>query len=59
MKLHEVKKLNSGDTVHWEDPDNNIASGYFVVGDIQINGEIIGITTTGGCYFECFAHELS
>jgi len=57
--MYEVKRLQTGDEVHWEDPDNSLTTRYVTVQKIKISGEVISITDINGDNLECFAHELS
>ncbi len=58
MTLREAKRLQPGDEVYWNDPDET-CSRYVTIRYIRINGDIISIDTQDGSEIECFAHELS
>lgn len=53
-----VKKMNLGDKVYFEDPDEGISSGIFTIQDIY--GEIYSLVSEDGMGFvEAFEHELT
>ena len=68
MTLKEVRKLNNGDEVFWNDPDHGATSRHITIQAITINApddgedfgdEIVSIQGKDGSELECFAHELS
>jgi len=59
MKVKDVKKLKSGDEVHWKDPDEGLCSRTLTIGSIKVTGDIVRILDTEGDYLECLAKELS
>jgi hypothetical protein len=59
MRRLDVKKLNPGDEVFWNDPDDGVCSRVYVISRICISGDIITITDVDGSDLECFAKELS
>ena len=59
MTAKEVKQLQTGDEVKWNDPDECICPRYIVIQNIEVKGEIVCLTGTDGYYTECFANELS
>ena len=50
--------IRVGDEVYWNDPDNDIGSGYFTVIEILGNG-ILRLKNSHGSELEVFEHELS
>ena len=61
MIIEEVKNLQKGDEVHWEDPDKGLCSRYIIIQDIEISedNKIVKIWGKDGDYLECFPCELS
>ena len=68
MKLSEVRKLQNGDEVFWNDPDDGLTSRHITIQSIKVlapddgeeyGDEIVCITGQDGDELECFAHELS
>ena len=55
----DVAKLQPGDEVFWNDPDDGICSRYYTIQHIELNGNIVCITDVDGSSLEAFAHELS
>lgn len=41
MQISELRKLNVGDTVRWNDPDDAIASGVYYIQSIATNTGLI------------------
>jgi len=62
MTPQEVMKLQNGDEVKWNDPDNGLCSRVLKIAHIELggigNGSIANITTEDGDYIEVFANEL-
>jgi hypothetical protein len=58
MKMRDVKKLHTGDEVFWNDPDEGTCSCHYLIGSIEIKGDIVSITDKNGDHLECFAREL-
>lgn len=54
----DVTKLQSGDQVWWNDPDDGACSRIYNIQEIKINGEVVTITDKDGSDLECFASEL-
>lgn len=59
MKMTHIRKLHHGDEVFWNDPDDGICSRHYIIGTIEIKGNIICITDKNGDYLECHARELT
>jgi hypothetical protein len=68
MKLAEVRKLQSGDEVFWNDPDDGLTSRHIKIQSIKVlapddgeecGDEVVCIYGNDGDELECFAHELS
>ena len=55
----ELVKLDHGDEVRWQDPDEEVCSRIIKISSIRVVGEIVQITDNHGRYLECFANELS
>ena len=58
MIISEVKKLQNGDEVFWNDPDKGLFSRYITIQSVQVKGEVVCIRGKDGDELECFAHEL-
>ena len=65
MNLLELRKLDAGDEVRWEDPDDGVSSGvYFVTEVLTETGQVtdfddmLVIRNTEGSHAEVFASEL-
>lgn len=65
MKLNEIKQLDVGDEVSWEDPDDGTCSGIFFVTEIVTeNGrlanmeDVLIIRNDQGSVVEVYASEL-
>ena len=59
MKRSEVQKLQPGDEVYWNDPDEGICSKYITIREIAVTGDVVLIKGQDGSSLECFADELS
>jgi hypothetical protein len=59
MTIAQVRQLRVGDEVHWTDPDEDICSCTFIIGTIDIKGQIVCLTKQDGTYLECWPEELS
>lgn len=59
MTIEEVRRLQFGDEVRWNDPDNDLCSRVLEIRTIKIRGNIVTIYSVGGDYLECYAEELS
>jgi hypothetical protein len=59
MKIQDAKKLAPGDEVYWNDPDEGICSRFYIISKIEIEGNVISITSDDGNYLDCFVWELS
>jgi hypothetical protein len=59
----EVRRLQPGDDVFWNDPDGGLCSQVYSIAAIEISGEgadaVVRITDPDGGVLECFARELS
>ena len=58
MKLEQVSKLQSGDEVFWNDPDNGLTSRNIIIQSIEIKGDVVCVYGQDGDELECYAHEL-
>ena len=58
MIMTEVKQLQIGDEVFWNDPDNGLTSRSVIIQSIEVKGEIVCIYDRDGDNLECFASEL-
>lgn len=64
MTFEEAKKLQPGDEVFWNDPDEGACSRYLQIQTIDVhpdNGDltVVYIMEVDGSVVECFARELS
>jgi hypothetical protein len=59
MELDAVHKLQPGDEVYWNDPNEGTASRVWQIQRIEIFGELVVIHDPQGDTLECFASELS
>jgi hypothetical protein len=64
MTLTKVRKLQAGDEVYWNDPDEGLCSHSIKVIEADVVGNIVKLTGTDvktgtECYVECYASELS
>lgn len=64
MTHEEAAKLQPGDDVFWNDPDNGACSRYYRIQAVRVcpdNGEntVAVITDVDGSELECFIKELS
>jgi hypothetical protein len=59
VDLKDVKKLEPGDEVTWNDPDDGACTRTDTIGSIELHGDIVRITWRDGSDLECWAHELS
>lgn len=59
MTLKNVRKLQPGDQVTWNDPDGGACTRTGTIQAISINGSIVSITWQDGSDLECYARELS
>ena len=59
MRIKDVRELNPGDEVFWNDPDDGDCSRMYTINRICISGDIITITDVDGSDLECFAKELA
>lgn len=59
MRLERARQLVPGDTVYWNDPDNNTCSRWLVIQYIDIIGNVVRICEFDGSVVECFVRELS
>jgi len=67
MKLEQVRKLQNGDEVFWNDPDDGLTSRNITIQSIKVlapddgeeyGDEIVCICSKDGDELECYAHEL-
>lgn len=62
MTPQQVKALQTGDEVKWNDPDEGKCSRIIKILSIEIDGEdsdsIVRIHGVDDDYLECYAHEL-
>jgi hypothetical protein len=54
----QIEDLHVDAEVYWNDPDEGIASGYYIVTDI-ISDTVIRLKNSEGSVVEVFLHELS
>ena len=59
MTEEQVEKLQDGDEVFWNDPDDSLTSGHIIIQSIKVIGEVVAISSEDGDYIECYAEELS
>jgi len=68
MELEQVRKLQSGDEVFWNDPDDGLTSRNIIIQSIKVlppddgcyyGDEIVCIYGKDGDELECYARELS
>lgn len=60
MTNEEVRKLQPGDEVYWNDPDEGNCSRWYTIQTIVLHGgEIVRITDRMGNSLECFSEELT
>jgi len=60
MTRAEVLKLEHGDEVKWNDPDDDACSRFIVIRTIEVReNDIVVIHGKDGSYLECFCEELS
>jgi len=59
MNDAEVRALDNGDEVYWNDPDDGACSRYITIQTVTIHGDVVRITGKDGCVLECFAEELN
>jgi hypothetical protein len=68
MTLNEVRTLQNGDEVYWNDPEEGLTSRHITIQSIKVlapddgeeyGDEIVCIQSVDGDELECFAHELS
>jgi hypothetical protein len=60
MDMQQVRGLQHGDQVYWNDPDNGICSRLLKVRSVKELGDegAVRIIEIDGGEIECFAHEL-
>ena len=59
VKIDDVKKLQPGDRVYWNDPDNGLCSGIKIIKTITVKDDRYVTIESEGGLFECFPNELS
>jgi hypothetical protein len=59
MTDEQVAKLQPGDEVYWNDPDEGACSRVYKIRTIEVLDEIVVIEEPSGAVLECFAKELS
>jgi hypothetical protein len=61
MKIADVKKLQPGDEVFWNDPDDGKCSRHYTISKIEVRQTVqtVIIEDVDGDTLECFASELS
>jgi hypothetical protein len=67
MTYKEVLKLQPGDEVYWNDPDDGVCSRYYRIQSIDVapnmgacgRHTVVHIQDVDGSSLECFPHELS
>lgn len=59
MNIENIKKLQNGDEIFWNDPDTeDNCSRHITIQTITIKGGTVCISGKDGDYLECFAHEI-
>jgi hypothetical protein len=58
MTIAKAKKLQPGDEVFWNDPDDGACSRVYKIQTIEINGNVVTIMEPDGSVLECYAREL-
>ena len=58
MSIKQIKLLQPGDQVYWNDPDAGICSRILNILTISICDDIISITDIDGSYIQCYHNEL-
>jgi len=59
MTEKQIKNLQNGDEVFWEDPDDGLTSRSITIQSVEIKGDVVCIYGKDGDELECFANELS
>jgi len=60
MRITDVKKLQPGDEVFWNDPDGGRCSRYYEICLIEFfPPNLVRILEDNGSVLECYARELS
>jgi len=59
MTINEANKLQEGDEVYWNDPDDGLCSKWLLIETIDIEDGIAYILDCDGSYLECGVSELS
>jgi len=54
----QVKQLQSGDEVYWNDPDET-CSRILKIHSIEVHGDVAVIQEVSGAVVECFIKELT
>lgn len=58
MRICDVKKLQAGDEVRWNDPDQGLCSKTIKIKAIWQEGNIVNIEDENGDFLQCFCREL-
>jgi hypothetical protein len=63
MLISQVLKLQAGDEVHWNDPDNGLCSKHITISEITVQGNdasaVVSLIGKDGSHLECFPQELA
>jgi hypothetical protein len=61
MTIDQVRKLQPGNNIRWNDPDHGLCSRDIVVKSFTIEegDDIISLYGQEDDYLQCFAHELT
>lgn len=59
MRMSIVEKLDFGDEVYWNDPDEGNCSRLMTIRTITVEGTAFKITDSEGGYLEGYISELS
>lgn len=55
----EAERLEPGDHVYWNDPDEGECSREYLIDRIEHNGDMVRITEPDGSELQCFVSELA
>ncbi len=58
MTEEEVERLQEGDQVYWNDPDEGACSRTYNISSIGMVGQLVSIVDEDGSTLECYPEEL-